>query len=490
MAHRAAPLQAKAATPGRARPGRAAVAPQAAASSQALAARLAALAPAAKPLACTCGGGCPACGPRHWARLHLTPHRDAPADTPADTPADALQRLRQEPGQPMAAALRHDFEARFAHDFSAVRLHGGRRAADAAGTLDAEAFTLGPHIAFAAGSPAPHSKAGRELLAHELAHVVQQSTPVRGQRPAPSSHHEVQADLAASAALRGAALPAVAAASVGVQRKLSMRDVGRGENSGFARLGELVDRLNAISAGLDFAMQGDELDFTLREGGTLNDFDQQMVEFIDAEAVVPLRLTNRHGLIRDEQGGPGFTNRVLGDDWSSGYVDIDDLLASSDLGLQSVLVHFLRERLATPNYARRIGSDSMDFLMVGVQEEFNLRHASGVAAEVQLLRDFFADPTLREVPGAGGGATVRVYTNSRRDRIRTRVRTGRGAERGVDAVSVDVVLRGTGEVISAEDYRDLLAREREAADIRDQVERERLGGADEHREGGRGVPAP
>jgi len=485
MAHRAVRPQAEAAANANVRPGGARNQTLGSSDGRPLTARLAASATAHKPLACTCGGGCPACGPRHRVRLDLRSRRDAPDD--------ALRRLRQEPGQALATALRQDFETRFAHDFAAVRLHGGKRAARAADTLGAEAFTLGSHIAFAAGSLAPHSAAGRELLAHELAHVVQQRAPVAGHRPAASAHHEKQADLAAGAALRGASLPPVAAAAVSVQRKLSMRDVGRGENSGFARLGELVARLNAISGGLDFAMEAGELGYTQHEGGTLNDFDQQMMAFIEAEAVIPLRLTNRHGLMRDEAGNPGFTNRVEGDDWSSGYVDIDDLLASSDLGLQSLLVHFLRERLATPNYARRIGSASMDFLVVGVQEEFDRRHASGVAAEVRLLRDFFADPTLREVPGAGGGATARVYTNSRRDRIRTRIGTGRGTERGVDSVSVDVVLRGTGEVLSAEDYRDLLAREsreRAAAETRDQIERERLGGADEHRAGGRGMPAP
>ncbi len=342
--------------------------------------------------------------------------------------------------------------------FGAVRVHTGASAARAADALGADAYTVGTHIAFAAGAFRPHRADGRALIAHELAHVLQQSPHATGPRSPGSSHHESQADRAAAALLRGAALPLLQAATTGVQRRLSMRKVGRREQSGFARLGELVDRLTEISTGLDFFMADGELRYTLREGGTLSHFDRQMIVFVDAEAELPLRLTNRLGRIESEQGGPGYPNRVLGDDWSSGYVDIDDLLASSALGLQSLLVHFLQERLSTPGYARRIGSESTDFLSEGVQAEFNRRHARGLEAEVQLLRDFFGDPSIRHVPGAGGGATARVFTNRRRDRIRARV----SSRRGVDAVSIDVVLHESGEVLSAEAYRERLRGEREA----------------------------
>ena len=214
-----------------------------------------------------------------------------------------------------------------------------------------------------------------------------------------------------------------------------------------------------------------------------------MIAFIDAAEVIPLRLTDRHGLLGDRVSG--FNDRVQEDAWSSGYVDIDDLLASSDLGLQSVLVHFLQERQSTRNYARRLGSASMDFANPGVQAEFDRVHARGIAAEVSLLRDFFGDPSIRHVPGAESGDVARVYRNDRRDRIRTRIRTGRGAaNQGVDAVFIDVRLRADGRVISADEYRDLLEEERRAAETAAQVESERLGGATEHRAGSGSVPAP
>ena len=61
-------------------------------------------------------------------------------------------------------------EARLGTDFSSVRIHVGREAPD----IGALAFTLGDTIAIAPGRYAPESAAGRELLGHELAHVVQQ----------------------------------------------------------------------------------------------------------------------------------------------------------------------------------------------------------------------------------------------------------------------------------------------------------------------------
>jgi outer membrane protein OmpA-like peptidoglycan-associated protein len=67
-------------------------------------------------------------------------------------------------------------EARFGHDFSRVRVHTDPTAARSARAVHALAYTVGSDIAFDAGRYAPDTGAGRRLLAHELAHVVQQRT--------------------------------------------------------------------------------------------------------------------------------------------------------------------------------------------------------------------------------------------------------------------------------------------------------------------------
>lgn len=78
------------------------------------------------------------------------------------------------PGTPMPEAVRAYFEPRFGQDFAGVQIHADAAAGRAAAAIDARAFTFGEHIAFAPGNFAPTSAEGRRLLAHELAHVVQQ----------------------------------------------------------------------------------------------------------------------------------------------------------------------------------------------------------------------------------------------------------------------------------------------------------------------------
>lgn len=79
------------------------------------------------------------------------------------------------PGQPLEPAVRGFFEPRFAYDFSKVRVHVGEQAATSARMLGARAYTVGSDIVFAAGAFCPGTAAGRRLLAHELAHTVQQN---------------------------------------------------------------------------------------------------------------------------------------------------------------------------------------------------------------------------------------------------------------------------------------------------------------------------
>ena len=66
-------------------------------------------------------------------------------------------------------------EPRFGYDFSRVRVHSGTAAEQSARDVKAHAYTAGHAMVFGAGQFAPESQAGRRLIAHELAHVVQQS---------------------------------------------------------------------------------------------------------------------------------------------------------------------------------------------------------------------------------------------------------------------------------------------------------------------------
>jgi hypothetical protein len=77
-------------------------------------------------------------------------------------------------GQPLDSSTSRFFESRFGSDLSGVRLHTDRGAAESARALNARAYTLGNNVVFAQGEYQPHTEAGRHLLAHELAHTLQQ----------------------------------------------------------------------------------------------------------------------------------------------------------------------------------------------------------------------------------------------------------------------------------------------------------------------------
>jgi len=79
-------------------------------------------------------------------------------------------------GQPLSENDRTFFEPRFGRNFSQVRVHTGKGAAETAKSINARAFTVGRNIAFGAGEYSQETTLGRKLLAHELMHVVQQTT--------------------------------------------------------------------------------------------------------------------------------------------------------------------------------------------------------------------------------------------------------------------------------------------------------------------------
>jgi hypothetical protein len=104
----------------------------------------------------------------------------SPPVQPPERPGEARPVFNPPPhalfpgsGTPLPDPVRRDHEARLGHSFRDIRIHTGDGAADAARGLGALAFTVGRHIGFSRGAFAPHTGAGRGLLAHELAHAVQ-----------------------------------------------------------------------------------------------------------------------------------------------------------------------------------------------------------------------------------------------------------------------------------------------------------------------------
>ena len=125
---------------------------------------------------CACGQTSAACQDEH---KNLTKGEDVPP---------AVHDVVRGGGQPLEPETRVYMESRFGQDFSHVRVHHDAAAAHSARAVDAQAFTVGNHLVFDAGRYDPSTLSGKRLLAHELAHTVQQ------QRGAVGSEHAAEKD--------------------------------------------------------------------------------------------------------------------------------------------------------------------------------------------------------------------------------------------------------------------------------------------------------
>jgi hypothetical protein len=105
-------------------------------------------------------------------------------------------------GRPLGEGERAFFGSRFGEDLGGVRLHTGAAAAESARSIGARAYAVGQNLVFAEGQYAPHTEGGLRLLAHELAHVVQQRRPGGG-----GASPESGADAAAEAVAGGRTVP-------------------------------------------------------------------------------------------------------------------------------------------------------------------------------------------------------------------------------------------------------------------------------------------
>jgi hypothetical protein len=93
----------------------------------------------------------------------------------ADSAPQLVTSTLNSPGQPLDQSTRSFMEERFGHDFGNVRAHINTTAADSAASIHARAYTVGQNIVFGRAAYAPATTEGRHLIAHELAHVVQQA---------------------------------------------------------------------------------------------------------------------------------------------------------------------------------------------------------------------------------------------------------------------------------------------------------------------------
>jgi hypothetical protein len=169
----------------------------------------------------TAGGGeCEDCKKKNESSVQ----RRAAGAADATAVPPIVNEVLQSPGQPLDTATRSYFEPRFSQDFSQVRTHTDTRAGESAKAVGAHAYTVGNRMVFAPHQLQPESESGRSLLAHELAHVVQQhgsqpgsAAPTRISDPADLS--EKQADAAGQQVMRQTARFELSTPSEGVLQR-------------------------------------------------------------------------------------------------------------------------------------------------------------------------------------------------------------------------------------------------------------------------------
>ncbi len=115
-------------------------------------------------------------GPRGAAHKHLQRQHVRGDDFGAVVTAPIVRSALHSPGQPLSQATLGFMEPRFGFDLSRVRIHTDVPSARSAQAVNARAFTVGKDVVFGRGEFAPETSAGKQLLAHELTHVIQQQT--------------------------------------------------------------------------------------------------------------------------------------------------------------------------------------------------------------------------------------------------------------------------------------------------------------------------
>ena len=171
--------------------------------------------------ACACGqhtsggGECEECSKKRAAGKALGAgmlHRRAARNREPDEVPEIVHDVLRSPGQPLDSSARAFMEPRFGHNFAQVRVHTDGKAEESAKAVNAHAYTVGHDLVFGAGRYAPGTDSGLRLLAHELAHTLQQ----KGMDLQPSLEigrvddpGELEADRVADAVVGGAAPPTI-----------------------------------------------------------------------------------------------------------------------------------------------------------------------------------------------------------------------------------------------------------------------------------------
>jgi Domain of unknown function (DUF4157) len=282
----------------------------------------------------------------------------SPLEREADAAASAVAPARANVGggagsaasgpaaAPLHAADRSFMEASFGHDFSRVRVHADERAALRADALGAHAFTVGEDIFFSRGAYRPGDDGGRNLLAHELAHVVQQ-TGVR---------------IGTHAGVLSRSLSRVPAGQV--QPKL----VATGDGAGFASIANTVI---AVQFSVSVAANGDVALNSTNVQGPLTADAQELVSVL--RSVIGNASTTTIRFTRGQTSTDPSDARVAIGSYPQSKIDLDDVLAlgihTSGYNAGAALAHEISEE-----FEKQVN-----------KANFDPAHAAGLAVEARAV---------------------------------------------------------------------------------------------------------
>lgn len=131
--------------------------------------------------------------------------REACSEAEADGQLPIVQRVIGQEGESLDEQTQAQMKSRLGYNFGNVRIHHDGGAAESARAVRAQAYTVGQHVVFGGGKFSPHTVTGCALLAHELAHTVQQRDPMASASPSGKAA-ETSASAAAQEITGGGAL--------------------------------------------------------------------------------------------------------------------------------------------------------------------------------------------------------------------------------------------------------------------------------------------
>jgi hypothetical protein len=248
--------------------------------------------------------------------------------------------------QPLSSQEKAFFEPRFGHDFSRVRVHADEQAALRADALRAQAFTVGEDIFFSRGAYRPGDGGGRNLLAHELAHVMQQ-TGARGRAHTGVLSHSL-----------------LRAPAGQVQPKL----VATGDGAGFASVANTVI---AVQFSVSVAANGEVALNSTNVQGPLTADAQELVSVL--RNAIGNASTTTIRFIRGQTSTDASDARVFVGSYPQSKIDLDDVLAlgihTSGYNAGAALAHEISEE-----FEKQVNKAA-----------FNPAHATALAAEARAV---------------------------------------------------------------------------------------------------------